>query len=116
MSGNIRDTKVDVLKSEIDSLLNELHTCTTTKQLKTLPVKYNHLYSTSKTLFNHILKEGLKPTFDRKSFDDTISVMLTSVTDIQNSRMSQYEASGVVGTHLAQRYIPHLEHISEQSE
>lgn len=113
MSGNIHDTNVINIRKQIEDLTNEL------KQLHesnesienwndTLERKYKPLYRTSKTLFKFIVTNYGKSGFNEIFFNQTVDMMLTRISSIQNSEISQEDASANVGTHLAKTFIPQL--------
>lgn len=103
MSNNIHDTKVGTIKQQVYDLINEYKT---NKDMESLESKYNYLFSTSKTLFNFVIKESTKPQFDKSSFDRNLTQMLHHITLIQRDEMSQNTASENIGQLLADQYIP----------
>lgn len=111
MSNNIHDTKVEKIKTEVHNLLQDIqseHISTTIPihlQDK-LETKYNYLYSTSKTLFNFICKEAIKPTFNKFQFNNNIDNMLKNIVKIQKDEISQNTASENIGKLLATQFIP----------
>jgi hypothetical protein len=114
MSGNINDTDVDLIKQDINSLLKELENIKTkgdetpNDHLYRLEKKYKNLKKTSSKLFDFTIKEFQKPNFNKEQFLKTLNMMLDSILNIQNSKISQYDASVKIGTSLANHYIPHL--------
>jgi hypothetical protein len=113
MSGNIKDTNVDVVKQEIELLLKELDDIkkkgeSPNDYLYNLEKKYKDLKKTSSKLFEFTINESQKPTFNKDQFLKNLNMMLNSILNIQNSKISQYDASIKVGTSLANQYIPHL--------
>lgn len=114
MSGNIKDTNVDIVKQEIESLLKELENIKTQNKespndyLYNLEKKYKNLKNTSSKLFEFTIKEFQKSNFNKELFLKNLNMMLDSILNIQNSKISQYDASVKIGTSLAHQYIPHL--------
>jgi len=115
MSGNIHDTKVDLIKTQTFNLISDLeHYSKSSRDIsiyeKSLEKKYNHLFTTSKTLFNIIIKQykNKNENFDKQHFNLMINKMLEYVSKIQNNEISQYNASVEIGSDLAYKYIPQL--------
>ena len=114
MSGNIKDTNVDIVKQEIESLLKDLENIkikgdeSPDDYLYNLGKKYTNLKTTSSKLFEVTIKEFQKPNFNKSYFLKNLHMMLDSILNIQNSKISQYDASVKIGTSLAHQYIPHL--------
>ena len=107
MSGNIHDTKVDLITEQVDDLLHHLENTTAVDQ-DALKRKYKHLFKTSPTLFNFIIKNYNSPRFNKEYFDKTLNLMLGSIQHIQNNNTSVHNASVLVGQHLAESFIPQL--------
>jgi len=120
MSGNIKDTNVDKLKSEINSLIKNLdniinsHNSILEKKKNIQEYEYiskkeyNYLFTTSKTLWNYIFTQYKTNTFDKKSFQKNLDMMFNAILEIQQSKISQYEASSTIGEEIASQYIPQL--------
>jgi protoheme ferro-lyase len=113
MSGNIKDTDVELVKKEVFDLINDLENYT--KSSRNLNVyeeamkkKYKNLFNTSKTLFNLIFNQFKDKKFDKEYFNFMVNKMLSYITKIQNNEISQYDASANIGTDLAEKYIPNL--------
>lgn len=111
MSGNIYDTDVDTIKSQINEMISELDNIYKTEKNvhlyeDVLKKKYSQLYTTSKTLFEFILNKFNNKLFDINYFNQTIEKMLNAITDIQKSKITQHDASVNIGYHLAKKYIP----------
>jgi hypothetical protein len=111
MSGNINDTNVNTIrkqifdfKKRIDVIIESGEDLSTWEN--SLQREFKHLYKTSKSLFTYIFKNYKSSTFDEKFFDNTISMMLLKIKSIQNHETTQDSASGYIGTHLANKYIP----------
>jgi hypothetical protein len=97
---------MDIYKTDTETLRNEI---------KELKKKMNenvyseyilkqiapNLYKTSKTLFDMIIKNKS----GGHNTDQTIEKMLDLISEIQNKKISQYDASGIIGTQLAEQYI-----------
>lgn len=104
----------DKLHNEIRMLLKELDEILTSKDpdvsswSSLLEKKYKYLSSNSPTLFKYILKNYGQKDFDKAFFEKTIKLMLVNIENIQNSKISQHDASEKVGTHLAHQFIPQL--------
>jgi hypothetical protein len=113
MSGNIKDTNVNIIKEEIESLLKELNNIKNKGEspndyLYNLEKKYKDLKKTSSKLFEFTINEFQKPTFNKHHFLKNLNMMLESILNIQKSNISQYDASIKIGSSLAHQYIPHL--------
>jgi len=111
MSNNIHDTKVNKLKKQVDQFIFDMNHYRSGNNMPPsdfFEKKYDYLYSTSKSLFNFIYTNYSKPNFDKKSFHNNLDKMLNYITKIQKSEISQYDASGIIGTHIAKQYIPQL--------
>jgi hypothetical protein len=120
MSGNINDTNVDKLKSEINSLINDLDNIINLNssdldKKKSIEYyesnyqnKYKHLFTTSKTLWNYIFTQYKTNSFNKQVFQKNLDMMLSAILKIQQSKISQYEASTVIGEEIASQYIPQL--------
>jgi hypothetical protein len=113
MSGNIHDTHVDRIREEVSSLGKDI------KELKakgedindwssTLQNRYKYLYKTSKTLYNYVVDQYSSDVFDLAFFNNTLEMMLSHISKIQNNDISQNDASVAIGTHLAEEFVPQL--------
>lgn len=123
MSNTIHNTKVTFIKNEVFDLIKELslmryvhkpkrnHNDQDDVNVVYLKNKYKNLSSTSPTLFNLILSEATKNSFDKTAFNNKINEMLDLITNIQSSKISQDDASEKVGVMLANEFIPR--HIRE---
>jgi hypothetical protein len=104
----------DKIDNEICMLLKELDSILTSKDpdvsswTSTLENKYKYLSSNSPTLFKFIMKNYGENNFDKAFFEKTIKLMLINLENIQNSKITQHDASENVGTHLAHQFIPQL--------
>jgi hypothetical protein len=107
MAGNTHNTKVDLITDQVDNLLRHLESRNDT-DTDALQRKYKHLFKTSPTLFNFIVKNYNTPKFDKEHFDKTLNLMLGSIRQIQDNNTSVHNASVLVGQHLAESFIPQL--------
>ena len=105
MYGNIHDTKVELIKKEIENLLNILN-CNTINSEIILKKNTPELYKTSPTLFKFIIKNYNKISIT--TMNKNIDMMLKLITDIQKSKISQHDASVVVGKNLGEQFVPQL--------
>lgn len=113
MSGNIDDTDVHRIRKEVFSLIDEIQKIKNSgEQLEdwrsTLQNRHKYLYKTSNTLFNYILDNMSKDSFNPVFFNQTLNMMLSQISKIQTNSVSQNDASVIVGTHLAEEYVPQL--------
>lgn len=113
MSGNVKDTNVHKVRSDVAKLTEELNDLRNRNEdimswSDTLSRKYRYLVKTSKTLFNYIIKEYAKDAFDLVFFNRTLEMMLAHITQIQQSDISQHDASVNIGSHLANTFIPQI--------
>jgi Glu-tRNA(Gln) amidotransferase subunit E-like FAD-binding protein len=115
MSGNIHDTNTSLIRKDVDDLLEELQGLKQKKiNLKNyldsnsedLKKKYSNLYNTSNTLFKFIISQYDTDKFDRDQFNNTLSILLSNIENIQKSKKTQHDASVEVGSILANKYIP----------
>lgn len=107
MSGNINDTNVSLLRKQVYDLIGELNENTNNYKfmsIESLETKYDHLVKSSKTLFKFIVSN----TIDTK-FYANLEMMLNKIEEIQQNKISQFNASGVIGTHLTKTYVPKLD-------
>lgn len=95
---SIYNTQVQVLKTEISTLKKALLNKQRNKHI--LEQCAPNLLLTSKTLFNMIITN-----YQNTDIDEKINKMLDLVLKIQRKEISQYDASGIVGTQLAKQYI-----------
>ncbi len=95
---NIHKTNVNKIKQEVHDLLNDIKT----DPQEDYSRKYKHLYNTSKTLYNFIVKEHNTGKFNQTMLDQ----MLNRILKIQTNEISQNEASEEIGMSLAKIYIP----------
>lgn len=105
MSNNIYDTKINNIKNDVISLINDL-TNQNDNEISNFKNKYSYLYSTSKTLFDYIIKEHDKKTFNKDLFYINLDNMLQNILKIQNKELTQDDASKNIGMLLAKQFIP----------
>jgi hypothetical protein len=113
MSNNIYDTNVDVIRQQVSDLIDECeHILKNGDALSNYETqfsdKYKPLIDTSKTLYNFIctqMKQTFR-TFDKIAFQQRLNMMLNAILNIQQAKMSQHDASIMIGEKLAQDYIP----------
>lgn len=101
---NIHKTNVDKIKTEINNMLDVLST-NILKSEVVLKKRFAYLHETSPALFNFILKNH---DGDKDKFYKNINMMLELIKDIQTSKISQYDASALVGQNIGEQYIPQL--------
>lgn len=98
MSGNIHDTKINILTENINNMLIDLK-----DNIKIdFEKKYEYLFKISPKLFNLIKTEHNKKSFKRENID----TFLHLISSIQESKISQNDASQEVGSLIAKQYIP----------
>jgi hypothetical protein len=108
MSGNIYDTDINKVKGEVFDLINDLDNG------NNITNKYKYLESTSKTLYDYIIKQYNNNTtqvFNKTFFTNNLEMMLQGIEKIQKSKdieKTQHEASVFVGEQLASQFIPQL--------
>lgn len=110
MSNNIADTDIDLIRKEIFELITILKQIPRLSEEREyeLSKQFSHLYNTSKTLFKFIINNAnskTTPNHNQNFFIKTIDLMLNKISDIQKGKLSQLEASSIIGTHVAKEYI-----------
>lgn len=113
MSGNIQDTKVSKIKIDVDFLIEDLETLIQNNEnindyKSSYQLKYKYLYKTSSSLYNFIFDEFCHPNFNKNIFLENLNKMLNLIVNIQESKISQHDASVLVGNELASQFIPQL--------
>jgi len=103
MSNNIHDTKINKIKLESKNLIKDIEDNHSSLDFEN---KYEYLFRTSKTLFNFIIKEHEKSTFNKEHFTEKLNQMLFLIKKIQDDEISKYDASANIGATLAKEYIP----------
>lgn len=106
MSNNIHDTKINRIKFESENLIKDIQNNDNNIDLSELEKKYKYLFQTSKTLFNFIIKEHQKSSFNKENFNEKLNQMLFLIKKIQDDEISKYDASANIGEVLAKEYIP----------
>lgn len=107
MSGNIYDTDIQKIKTQVYDLINDLDNG------NDIFGKYDYLEKTSKTLYEYITKG----TCNKTVLKNNLEMMLNNIQKIQRSNnieRSQHEASIEVGEKLAAQYIPQLKKEEEE--
>ena len=104
MSNNINDTKINRIKLESENLIKDVEN--NYIDLQELEIRYKYLFNTSKTLFNFIIKEHQKSSFNKEHFTEKLNQMLFLIKKIQDDEISKYDASANIGSVLAKEYIP----------
>lgn len=113
MSGNINDTHVDRIREQVVALGKDIEDLKNKGEMiddwtSTFENRYKYLFKTSKTLFNYVIGQYSSDTFNREFFNKTLEMMLSQIAKIQNANISQNDASVLVGTHLAEEFVPQL--------
>lgn len=103
MQNNINNTNVNLLKKQVNDMIDEIYILNIELNIDVLKKKYSDLFYTSKTLFNMITKKEIK---DLNMFKKNIHKMLELILNIQNGKISQNKASEEIGTLIAKQYIP----------
>jgi hypothetical protein len=104
-TGNINDTNTGLIRQQAFDLLNFVRRDPIAAALTNTSQKYSILYTTSRSLFNMILKEATTTAFNEIEFKLKLDSMLLFIEKIQKSQVSQYDASGEIGKMLAYEYI-----------
>jgi site-specific DNA-adenine methylase len=113
MSGNINDTKINIIKENVDNLIVDLDNILNKGENISdyeynLKKKYKFLEKTSPALFNLIFKEYNTQNFNKSNLQSILDMMLQQIEKIQKSKVTQHDASISIGEHLAQTFIPQL--------
>lgn len=114
MSNNIHDTNVDLIRKQVNDLIEE-----SSRILKNgeqisdyenqFAFNYKYLISTSNTLYKYIcnqMKNYNNKRFDQEAFRQKLDMMLNAILNIQKSNITQHDASIMIGEKLASDYIP----------
>lgn len=96
---NTKTINTERIRLECDMMFKDI----TKFNKEELKIKYEYLHNTSESLFDFILKQN---NVDINIFNDNLNSMLYLIKDIQNNKISQYDASAVIGNKLAHKYIP----------
>lgn len=110
MSNNIHDTNVELIREQVNNLIDECESILKNGEAlsnyeNNFSIKYKDLISTSNTLYTFTLQQDFK-NFDRDAFQQRLDMMLNVILNIQSSKISQYDASVIIGEKLARDYIP----------
>jgi len=113
MSNNIHDTNVELIREQVKNLIDECESIlkngeTLSNYENHFSIKYEHLINTSNTLYTFIctqLQQNFR-NFDRDALQQRLDMMLNVILNIQSSKISQYDASVIIGEKLARDYIP----------
>lgn len=111
MSKNIFNTDTIRVKENVDQLITELNTIVTRQEsinIYTLKKKFRYLEKNFPSLFNLIVNEYNSQNFNKERLEIILNTMLQQIEKIQQSKVTQHDASVVVGEHLAQTFIPQL--------
>jgi len=113
MSGNIHDTNVTKLKDEVNNLLTELDAIIESRDNivyyeDTLKRKYKYISETSDNLWKLIVSQYTNSTFNKTIFLNNLEMMLSAISNIQQSKITQHNASENIGGTLASQFIPQL--------
>lgn len=105
MSNNINDTQINKIKIDCQNMIKDIEN---DKDLNysNLEKKYEYLFKTSKTLYNFIVKEHTKNSFNKEDFNKKLNQMLSLIKQIQDQEISKYDASVNIGEKIAKEYIP----------
>lgn len=104
---DIKNTNVPLLKSEL-TILVEILDLGILKSENILKNKCPCMVKTTPTLFKFIMKNyefTKKDPSTRTHFFNNINKMFDLIQDIQESKISQYDASVIIGKILAQQYL-----------
>ncbi len=105
MSGNINDTNVSLLRSQVSSFVSDLQD----GLYADYPSRYPELHNTSKALFDMINKSVRKDidtgVFNSEAFLYRVDSILNLIQSVQVGELSQTKASEMVGTTLAKEYV-----------
>ena len=117
MSGNIHDTKVDLIHKQVNDLIKDLDKILkngekTSNYENDFIIKYKYLIDTSNTLYKYICSQMNShykdDNFNQDKFKERLNLMLNAILNIQKSNITQHEASVILGEKLASEYIPFL--------
>lgn len=112
MSGNIRDTDIEKIRSDALELVVDLDLLVANNDevldfREEYAQRYEYLYKVSPTLYNFIFNGYIKGNFNKQIFEKNLLLMLNSIHKIQQKDISQHDASVDIGEHLASQYIDH---------
>jgi len=101
MSNNIHNTKISLIKEQVDAMI--LDNCLSKNELEK---KYSELFKTSPSLFKFVFKEIKNDNFNKEEFYTNLNKMLDLINKIQKSEVTQHTASEEIGTIFAKKYFP----------
>ncbi len=110
---SIHKTKVNELRLSIEEMTQDIDEIIARNDNpedyeNTFKKKYKNIHETSNTLFRFIIQNYGKPSFNKAFFTNTINMMMSEITKIQQAQTSQHDASVNIGGHLAETFIPQL--------
>lgn len=110
---NIQSVDVEKIEQEIESMIAEIERIRSNNEClddynDTLKNKFKYLQKRSDALFKYILTNYGTQNFDKHIFDKNIMLMLNLIKKMQNSNLTQHDASVIVGEQLANQFIPQL--------
>lgn len=110
---SIQSVNVERIEKQIQEMISEIDNIVSKQELvedykDTLQNKFKYLQKSSESLFKYILLNYNTPNFNKESFDKNINMMLTLIKKMQNTNLSQHDASVIVGEELASQFIPQL--------
>lgn len=110
---SIKSVDVEKIEQQIKDMINQMDDILKNGEdiedyKDTLENKFKFLKKSSETLFKYIITNYAKPNFNKENFDKNINMMLGLIKKMQNSNLSQHDASVIVGEELASQYIPQL--------
>ncbi|NBU33994.1 hypothetical protein EB118_03490 [bacterium] len=96
---------IQLLKSQINGLVAD-SSSTSHSDLKQ---KYKYLYQKSPTLFEFVCKNVTLANFNHSRFNDNIQLYLENLEKVQTLKMTQHDASVIVGERLAGQFLPKVD-------
>lgn len=111
MSGNINDTDVKKIRTLVNDFIKELDEISERNEYIDVDFykeKYNYIFQTSNSLFKIICDQYISSKFDKNFFFKNLEIMLNAIENIQQNKITQYDASSNIGEMLASHYIPQL--------
>lgn len=110
---SINSVNVEKIEEEMKSMILEIERIRSNNEKiddynDTLKNKFKYLQKSSDALFKYILTNYGTFNFNKQIFDKNINMMLNLIKKMQNSHLSQHDASVIVGEQLANQYIPQL--------
>lgn len=90
-----------LLRSQVQGLCKDI--LQDTEQLERT---YKYLYTKSPTLFRFVIENAKCPNFDKAGFTTNVEMMLSNLEKVQAAKLTQHDASVIVGESLADKYFP----------